>query len=189
MTRGTWPVLLLALSTALAGPFGGGSGPFGSGSAGTATTTVAGVQKIRPTTIEIASVAASLGAVTNIPAAPTELFGLAVNRKPFDATNYTEFRLVGRQGVASSAGSEACGVFSTDGGATFTYLDGTSTAAACDTSLGFVSLATGANTSFGEDATWRPLAAGARSDSLFTVYTDDGDGVADPTISIGIQLR
>lgn len=170
-------VLLLALlSSAFAGPFGGGA-PFGGGSApGPATPTVAGIAKLRPITIGpfLAGVALTL---TSLPAPTTELAGATTRRAWADTANVTQVALVWQgMGTAPSAGTHGGVQCSTDQ-STWVFAEGSA-----DGDLGTkqpqVTLAL--NTLV--VSAWSPLATACRGERYWRVVTDDGSGAVSPVV-------
>ena len=111
----------------------------------------------------------------NMPAALTELPGM---RAQLDLTLASQARLTGNVQVAGFAGSSIGLQYSTDGGTTWTYLNGGTGPSISLTSTGSVS------------SGWVNIAAAAKADVLIRVGGVGGNGVADPQLGLVIlQVR
>ena len=112
---------------------------------------------------------------SNMPAALTEIWGLAASRQRVDLSDATQVRLQVNVNGAGAAGSQLRAQYSTDQ-VSWNYLDGgTGPAAAVDA----IGLAV---------SSWVTVTAGAKSDVYLRIIGINGDGAADPTFGI-IQLQ
>jgi hypothetical protein len=142
-----------------------------------ASTTVAGIVKIRPVVLTMWSTGGTGGVgYSNLPAATTEWLGSTRFRHQYDLTNFTQCRLVVSEGGTAPAAGTHIGVqYSLDDGSNWFFMDDT-----VDGDLGAETPQITCATNSNIKSAWMTLGAAARADVLLRIVTDDGDGAADP---------
>ena len=144
----------------------GATGPAGATGA-TGATGAAG-----PATAHVIFTIAATGGIdvwTNQPSATTEFPGSTARRVQADLQRATEGRLSVNMGVAGASGSTLAAQYSTDGGSTWAYLDGS---AGPTVAISAVDNAVGS---------WVNLASGAKADVLLRLVGAGGNATADPS--------
>jgi len=126
---------------------------------------------------------------TNQPQVRTEFFGVTGIRLQADLGAATSYRWETSVTTASASANtpKVCVQFSTDNGATWTYLDGTADAAAnTTTSAACVSIASTGM----QKTSFLALPAGAKADVLLRAVGIGGDGTADPMVpEVALEIR
>lgn len=131
----------------------------------------------RPVAITIIGVSSAV-TWTDMPAALTEVLGVARSRTKFDLSLFTQARLTVRTSGAGAAGAELRAQYSTDESA-WAYLDGSAGPAA--------SLAAANATA---TAGWVDIATAAKTDVVLRVAGIGGDATADPSFGLVVlELR
>lgn len=169
-------LLLLALSTALAGPFDGG--PFGGGGAARTATRI------------MWQAGSATSGDTNTPAAPAKQEWLAATtarRLTADLVGRTQCRGAWQASTTTGAAGSRLGYqYSLDSGSTWVYLDGTPDGAIAGTTP-IVNYDTPAGTLY--TTAYMTLHAAARTEVLLRIVTS-GDGVVDPlTVYLWLECR
>jgi hypothetical protein len=199
-------VFLLAVSGALAGPFGGSNSPFGSSGGGPASAivdgtivaadfaagaaanhTTAGVIKARTARIAFAPSNAAY-TWTNLPAATTELLGSTLHRQIGDLTGYTSCRVQATPStVLCFAGTVIAVQYSSDGGTNWKFLDD-GTSAAGDHGAHTPQIQCDTTTVMPRSSAFMTLTTDAAADRMWRIVGDNGDGVVDPNF-VGFALE
>lgn len=146
-----------------------------------ATTTTPGVN-VRTASRWAWQMGVASAADTNSPAAKQE-WPVAANtrRHTIDLTGMVECRSAFQASVAGFAGSKIAPQFSTDGGTSWTYLDGTADGTpigSAQPQSAYDATGTGAGPS---TSAYTAIAAAARTTVLVRWVTSGGDGIVDPT--------
>jgi len=138
----------------------------------------------RAGSLEIVFVASTLGgtgAWTNMPAALTELYGDAFQRRTKDLRGFTQFRLAINVETAGAAGAVLGAQYSLDAGANWAGLDNGTAATISDLTQAIN--ATGAFVT-----AWATLnTAAAINGILLRIVGSGGDGAADPSFRLIIM--
>lgn len=122
---------------------------------------------------------------TAMPAATTEFPGTNVRRKMFDASGCTRVRLITRPSTVGAAGATLGCQYSLNGGTTWFFVNG-----AADGDLGSVSPQVAIDTAGVLTSPWATLAAAARTDALWRVVGDNGNGVIAPVFPyVNLQFQ
>lgn len=118
----------------------------------------------------------------NQPAAVTEFYGVTHQRSSTDTSAWLDARLVVYQGQAAASGAHLAPQYSTDGGSTWLYFDGSASGTAIASTQGpWISLSATGTTWI--KSSWYTLPAAVKGDYLFRLVADLGDGVADPAFT------
>lgn len=147
----------------------------------TPTSSVAGLRPVQGRTITICArgTTSTVAAWTNQPAATTEFYGVTTLRQLADLSGCTQMRISHSTcGVVGVAGAKAGVQYSTDGGTTWIFMDGSA-----DGDLGTETPQVAIDTLVTQSSAWMTLASGARTEVLLRGVGDDGNATADPTIT------
>jgi len=129
----------------------------------------------------IAVFVAAATTYTNMPAATTDLFGNASRYHRMNWSGRTRCRLVGNVSAAGAAGAKAGVKVSADSGSTYFFVDGS---AFGDLGAEEPQISIATTTTTPRVSPWQTIDAALRTDVIVAPVTDDGDGAADPTLTL-----